>query len=471
MPTMALTLAFASAIIHALWNVLLKRSRDLDTASAGVFLVAMVAAGGASLLVPGPAFPDTAGLALGPGGGILRGLLLHRAGALPGAGAAGLELQLDARQLHRAGLARVRAAAGRELPVVLPGLRGGVCAGLRAAGSASEGTKAPGALAWALFTGGLHRRFNLFYKLSLRHGAQPLALFSLSMAVGLPIQAACPHRRQGWASFRFLPERPGLVLAAGLLCTLGFSLFLVALSGTGSGAVTDHPEHLRGLCDGLLPGAGRASQSSAVAGRRVGDLGGGRARLELTNPVLSSWEDAGEGCAKLGAGGSRSGADDSSRLSACLRPCATDPHPCQGGTMFRRLDDFQASWKEESAKTLTIFNAIPDAALNTAVTPDHRDLRRLAWHLVESLIEMPGHCGLEAGRCRAHPGRLHRRTAHHHEGDRGRIRGGLRLPWRRPSVLGRTQTWKPRTSSTASTGSAASPCSCWSRTRPTTGAR
>jgi uncharacterized damage-inducible protein DinB len=63
--------------------------------------------------------------------------------------------------------------------------------------------------------------------------------------------------------------------------------------------------------------------------------------------------------------------------------------------MFRRLDDFQACWKEESAKTLTIFNAIPDTALNTAVTPDHRDLRRLAWHLVESLIEMPGHCGLK----------------------------------------------------------------------------
>jgi uncharacterized damage-inducible protein DinB len=63
--------------------------------------------------------------------------------------------------------------------------------------------------------------------------------------------------------------------------------------------------------------------------------------------------------------------------------------------MFRHLDDFQTCWKEESAKTLEIFNAIPDAAMKTAVTPEHRDLRRLAWHLVESLIEMPGHCGLK----------------------------------------------------------------------------
>ena len=63
--------------------------------------------------------------------------------------------------------------------------------------------------------------------------------------------------------------------------------------------------------------------------------------------------------------------------------------------MFRHLDDFHTSWKEESAKTQEIFSAIPDGAMRTAVTAEHRDLRRLAWHLVESLIEMPGHCGLQ----------------------------------------------------------------------------
>jgi hypothetical protein len=62
--------------------------------------------------------------------------------------------------------------------------------------------------------------------------------------------------------------------------------------------------------------------------------------------------------------------------------------------MFRRLDDFQTCWTQESAKTLEVFAVIPDAAMGTAVTPEHRDLRRLAWHLVETLIEMPGHCGL-----------------------------------------------------------------------------
>jgi len=62
--------------------------------------------------------------------------------------------------------------------------------------------------------------------------------------------------------------------------------------------------------------------------------------------------------------------------------------------MFRRLQDFTPTWTEEAAKTLAVIDAIPDSAMSTAVVPEHRDLRRMAWHLVESLIEMPQHCGL-----------------------------------------------------------------------------
>lgn len=63
--------------------------------------------------------------------------------------------------------------------------------------------------------------------------------------------------------------------------------------------------------------------------------------------------------------------------------------------MFRRIDDFRETWKEEAAKTLAVMDAIPDSALGTAVAPEHRDLRRMAWHLVESLLEMPGRFGLK----------------------------------------------------------------------------
>lgn len=63
--------------------------------------------------------------------------------------------------------------------------------------------------------------------------------------------------------------------------------------------------------------------------------------------------------------------------------------------MFRRIEDFLACWREESASVLKVLDAIPDGALEVAVGEGHRTLRRMAWHLVESLIEMPSHWGIE----------------------------------------------------------------------------
>lgn len=63
--------------------------------------------------------------------------------------------------------------------------------------------------------------------------------------------------------------------------------------------------------------------------------------------------------------------------------------------MFRRIADFKTTWQAEADKTLALLDAIPDTALDKAVAPGFRDLRRLGWHLVEALIEMPGHMGLK----------------------------------------------------------------------------
>ncbi|WP_005035212.1 DinB family protein [Holophaga foetida] len=62
--------------------------------------------------------------------------------------------------------------------------------------------------------------------------------------------------------------------------------------------------------------------------------------------------------------------------------------------MFRRVEDFLACWDEESRGCVRLFQAIPEGAVAQAVGPEHRDLRRLAWHIVECLIEMPGRMGL-----------------------------------------------------------------------------
>ncbi|MBP1627601.1 MAG: hypothetical protein H6Q00_2076 [Holophagaceae bacterium] len=62
--------------------------------------------------------------------------------------------------------------------------------------------------------------------------------------------------------------------------------------------------------------------------------------------------------------------------------------------MFRRIEDFLSCWDQESRGCLTLFQGIPDGAMSQAVALDYRDLRRLAWHLVECLVEMPGRMGL-----------------------------------------------------------------------------
>lgn len=62
--------------------------------------------------------------------------------------------------------------------------------------------------------------------------------------------------------------------------------------------------------------------------------------------------------------------------------------------MFRRVEDFKEIWRAEAAKTGAVLAAIPDAALGQAVNAEHRDLRRMAWHLVESAVEMPAQVGI-----------------------------------------------------------------------------
>ena len=238
MPAAAIVLAFSSAVIHALWNVLLKRMKDLDAASAGVFAVSLIAAGIGSLAMPGRAFPAA--------GALLWGLAA-------GLGEGGYFVGL-ARSLERAPLGwSYTWMRGSAIALVWPvsvlamgelfrwtslGCVLGVCAGLGLLGTTAGRSRAAGAFGWAFGTGICLAGSNLAYKMALACGAQPLALFSLSMAVGLPVQTCVRLRQHGWASFRILPERPFLVLAAGLLCALGFTLFLVALSMTGAGAVT-----------------------------------------------------------------------------------------------------------------------------------------------------------------------------------------------------------------------------------------
>lgn len=62
--------------------------------------------------------------------------------------------------------------------------------------------------------------------------------------------------------------------------------------------------------------------------------------------------------------------------------------------MIKRIEDFVATWRVETASTLRTLEALTDESLGQQITSDHRTIGRLAWHLVLTLHEMPLRAGL-----------------------------------------------------------------------------
>ena len=64
--------------------------------------------------------------------------------------------------------------------------------------------------------------------------------------------------------------------------------------------------------------------------------------------------------------------------------------------MFRRVDDFLTEWEYETRATTRVLRALTDDSLGFTV-PGVRSIGRLAWHIVETLTEMPETAGLPVG--------------------------------------------------------------------------
>ena len=58
--------------------------------------------------------------------------------------------------------------------------------------------------------------------------------------------------------------------------------------------------------------------------------------------------------------------------------------------MYRRIEDFLRNWEYEAASTSKVIGAL----LDRSVADRHRTLRRLAWHLAQSIPEMMNLTGL-----------------------------------------------------------------------------
>ena len=62
--------------------------------------------------------------------------------------------------------------------------------------------------------------------------------------------------------------------------------------------------------------------------------------------------------------------------------------------MYRNISDFLSDWKEESALTVKVFEAVEESKKSERLNDNVRSLERLAWHLTQSLTEMPAKAGL-----------------------------------------------------------------------------
>lgn len=62
--------------------------------------------------------------------------------------------------------------------------------------------------------------------------------------------------------------------------------------------------------------------------------------------------------------------------------------------MYRHIQDFIADWQEEAKMTVTIFKAVTDNRKGERPNENLRSLERLAWHITQTLTEMPHKAGL-----------------------------------------------------------------------------
>jgi drug/metabolite transporter (DMT)-like permease len=232
-----MSLVLASACAHALWTALLKRARNLHTASVGVLGVSVLATGAMLPWIRVPAFPQPAALVWGLAAGVGEGCyFLALSQALRTA-----PLAWSYSWMRAVGMLLVWPVSilwlGERLHPLAALSVAVVCAGLGVMGLVGSPGRGFKDFFWAGVTGILIGSYTLCYKAALADGANPVALYGLAMLVALPVQIGIRIHRQGFKAGTLLPSQWGLVWLVGLLCTASFLLYLEALAMEGAGAM------------------------------------------------------------------------------------------------------------------------------------------------------------------------------------------------------------------------------------------
>jgi drug/metabolite transporter (DMT)-like permease len=230
-----LLLVLLSALLHALWNALVKRERQPDLATIGVLGVsALLAFVSALALSRHPLARASLGWAVIAG--------LFEAAYAFTLGRALLEAPLSLAYPLSRGVAIVvvwplSVALFHERASVLS-VAGAVAVtvglflipGLEARGRAARGVF-PAVLCGLAIAG-----YHLAYKNSLLAGGDPVFVVATSLGLACFLNLAAVPRRVA-PLVALVRERPATILLAGAACSGSFLLFLVALAEGGAGAV------------------------------------------------------------------------------------------------------------------------------------------------------------------------------------------------------------------------------------------
>ena len=230
----ALLLVLGSACLHALWNALLKRARNIQSASLGILGVSVLITGAMIPWITGPMFPTGKAwlwaLAAGLGEGCYFVGLARALRAAP--------LGWSYSWMRGVGMLLVWPVSilclGEALRPFSALAVAVVCLGLMVMGLVSARGQGFRAFFWAGATGVCIAGYTLCYKAALANGAHPVGLYGLAMLVAMPIQVGVTLRAQGRAG-AILPDQWGLVAVAGTLCAGSFLFYLEALTLEGAG--------------------------------------------------------------------------------------------------------------------------------------------------------------------------------------------------------------------------------------------
>jgi drug/metabolite transporter (DMT)-like permease len=233
-------LVVLSALLHALWNALLKTEKDKDVAGAAVVgvaaAVAVVAAAAMGIIARAAPFPLVSGLWWSVGAGLFEAVYFIM-----------LVLALERAPLAVAytvsrGLAILAvwplSIALLDEAVTVGSLVGSavLCLGL-AASAVGKGRGSARGLLFACLCGLSIAGYHLCYKQGLATGAAPTAVFAVSLGLAFPLTLARLGRSRIPDLGRALRSRPMSLLLLGSLTTASFLIFLVALGHGGAGFV------------------------------------------------------------------------------------------------------------------------------------------------------------------------------------------------------------------------------------------